>query len=221
MTVGIIVAGGASSRFGDANKALATVGGTPMIRRVADSLAPVVDRIVVNARDAHRAQYATALSDVDRPIRFAIDRQPDCGPVIGLEAALDAVSARMILVLACDLPLVRPTTLSQLLDELGVGGVRPNGSATPDCVLPRVEGHPRPLCGAYYRKRFETAIDRLDDARHASLRDVLDRLRVSTVPGDRLPGGSSAFENVNTRDDLRTARKIARERRTDAPISLY
>lgn len=46
MTDGIVIVGGRSSRFGPGEKALADVSDTPTVRRVVDSLVPLVDRVV-------------------------------------------------------------------------------------------------------------------------------------------------------------------------------
>ena len=50
MRSGVVVAGGRSTRFGAPDKAVADLGGTPMIRRVADRIAPAVEELVVNCR---------------------------------------------------------------------------------------------------------------------------------------------------------------------------
>ncbi|ELY34802.1 molybdopterin-guanine dinucleotide biosynthesis protein A [Haloferax volcanii DS2] len=97
---GIILAGGRSTRFGGIDKATATVGGQPMIHRVAASLDPVVDELVVNCRAEQRDSLAGALLDFD--IRFAEDSHPDRGPVFGLRTALRATSVEYAAVLPCD-----------------------------------------------------------------------------------------------------------------------
>lgn len=47
---GLVLAGGGSTRFGDADKLLAELDGTPLVRRVTDRLASRTDRLVVVAR---------------------------------------------------------------------------------------------------------------------------------------------------------------------------
>jgi molybdopterin-guanine dinucleotide biosynthesis protein A len=53
MTVGVILAGGLSPQFASEDKALAMIGGVPMIRAVANQLVTIVEHIVVNV---HRSQ---------------------------------------------------------------------------------------------------------------------------------------------------------------------
>ena len=69
----VIVAGGRSTRFGDDDKAVAPLSGTPMIRRVADRLEPVVDELVVNCRDDQRDAIEEALAGYPLATNFALD----------------------------------------------------------------------------------------------------------------------------------------------------
>lgn len=217
MTTGIVVAGGTSSRFGSGDKALATVGGSPMIRRVIDRLDPVVDRIVVNARPSQRSSFSAVVADAICPVRFAIDRPPDGGPVAGLGTALDVVEDETALVLACDLPFVQTATLSRLLGGLENDrvAIAPGDGADLDCLLPLVSGRSQPLCGAYLVDPLDSAIDTLDSSRNRSFTAVLEQLNVAPIPSERLPGGAHTFENVNTRDELGVVRARARSEPPD------
>lgn len=210
MTGGLVIAGGTSSRFGpqSADKALVEIDGLPMIRRVVEALVPVVNQVVVNTRPAKVESYRTVLSDVACPTQFAVDRPTDCGPVAGLKTTLEAVDSGPALVIACDYPLVEPTTLSALDSRLQQDystDLKPSDSA-PDCVLPVVNGRPQPLCGAYLLEAVRTAINRLEETRNAPFESLLSQLNVATVRAEQLPGGSQVFKNVNTVDDLTALR---------------
>lgn len=195
MTTGIVVAGGRSERFGPGDKALATVDGTPMIRHVVRSLAPVCDGIVVNCRREQRSAFEATLEDVAIPLEFAIDPVPDAGPVVGLETALARVDDERACVTACDIPLVPSAALSALLDTLA------SESGT-DAAVARVDGRTQPLCGAYAVDALAAVIDAVGSTENCSLFALLDRLEVTTVPATRLPGEERTFRNVNTRADL-------------------
>jgi len=58
---GVIVAGGRSVRMGGAEKTVVDVGGTPLIRRVADRLSAATEELVVNCRSDQRDAIAEAL----------------------------------------------------------------------------------------------------------------------------------------------------------------
>ena len=197
MSTGIVVAGGASRRFGPGEKALATVDGSPMLRRVVDALESVADAVVVSCREAQRSAFEAALSPVEA--RFAVDPVSGGGPVVGLETACAAVDDDVALVVGCDLPLVRTATLSTLLSRLDARPV--------DAVVPRVDGRRQPLCGAYRVGALEDAIDAVGDAHGCRVDALFDHLEGHAVSADRLPGGDRAFWNVNTRQDLERVRR--------------
>jgi len=79
---GVVVAGGRSTRFGAREKALAEMNGEPMLRRVVEALGTVTDEVVVNCRRDQRDAFAAALDGVDTGVRFALNEQPDEGPLV-------------------------------------------------------------------------------------------------------------------------------------------
>lgn len=106
MILGAILAGGQSRRFGS-DKALADLGGQPMITRVADALAPFVERIVVCG---HPAPPSGMERVADLP-------HPDLGPLGGLAGALQYAQRHGyagVLSVGCDTPILDPDLLSRL-----------------------------------------------------------------------------------------------------------
>lgn len=104
-----ILAGGRSRRFGS-DKARARLDGQPLIRRVADELAPWSSRVTVVAR--HEGQYA------DLGLHTIGDREPHRGPLGGLlTAMLDARQAgdAWLLLASCDLLEIRSQWIQALL----------------------------------------------------------------------------------------------------------
>lgn len=110
MTVlGIILAGGAARRFGS-DKALALVGGQPLIEHAIAAMAPVVDRIAISGRT-----YKDYPSLPDRP-------GPSLGPLGGLNAALRHAADHGfagVLSVPCDVPAYPPGLLAQLVSSGG------------------------------------------------------------------------------------------------------
>jgi molybdopterin-guanine dinucleotide biosynthesis protein A len=105
--IGVILAGGRSSRMGT-DKAAYAVAGRPMIEWVAEALESVCDRIVVAGRE-ELAGWET-LADPGRPHR---------GPLAGLVAALHALPGRHLAVVSVDQPWVRSETLRRLGEMAG------------------------------------------------------------------------------------------------------
>ena len=195
MRSGIVVAGGRSTRFGPEDKALATFDGDPLVRRVADSVAAVVDELVVNCRVDQVAGSRRALDAVSITADFAIDDHPDRGPVAGMANGLRVADGELAVVTACDMPTLDPDFLDSLFHD----------AADAPGAVPVFEGHTQPLPGVY---RVAPAIDACRAALRTgdgSLRSVVDRLDpvVVTEAEVRRRTGPDTFRNVNSRTDLR------------------
>jgi molybdopterin-guanine dinucleotide biosynthesis protein A len=94
----VILAGGQGSRMGGADKGLLDYRGRPLIEWGLDALAPQVGEIVISAnRNLERySAYGR---------RVVPDSLPDFpGPLAGVLAAFDAVTAEWLLVVPCDTP---------------------------------------------------------------------------------------------------------------------
>jgi molybdopterin-guanine dinucleotide biosynthesis protein A len=195
MRAGVIVAGGRSTRFGDRDKVTVDLAGVPMIRRVADRLASVVDTLVVNCRAEQVDAIAAALAGVEA--RYATDPVPDRGPAAGMRTGLDLVGVEQptveyAAVVAADMPLVDPSFVSYLFDR----------AADHDAALPRLDDRLQPLQAVY-------RVDAMADACAAALsRDerrvtaaVADLDRV-VIEGTELRERTSqeTLTNVNTRE---------------------
>ena len=174
-TTGLVVAGGRSTRFGDREKALAEVAGEPMLRRVVARLGAVADDVVVNCRPDQREAFAAALSGVDADVRFALDDDPDGGPLAGLRRGLTAVDTEFVVVLGCDMPLAEAAALRALEER-----VRPDD----DAVVPTTAGGPEPLHAVYRVEPTRAAAEETLGAGERSLRGLLERLRVRDVEID-------------------------------------
>lgn len=113
---GLVLAGGRSRRFGQNDKALATLDGDPLLGRVVDRVSTVVDEVVVSCRPAQVDPFTDVLSSTAAD-GVVEDRIADGGPLAGLEAGLDSVSEPYTAVVACDMPLVEPAVLADLFER--------------------------------------------------------------------------------------------------------
>jgi molybdopterin-guanine dinucleotide biosynthesis protein A len=192
--LGVVMAGGRNTRYGSL-KAFEFVGGERIIDRVRDALSRVADDIVIIANDP--ASYAA----MELPMRP--DAVEDAGPLGGLLTALrwaEELEYEGAVVVACDMPFAS----GNLLQDMVAMASRENV----EVVIPTSAG-PRglePLC-AYYStlciEPIEHAIAR-GDHRMIGFHELV---RVATIE----PGGdlTALFMNVNTPEDLETARSIA------------
>ncbi|WP_336001100.1 molybdenum cofactor guanylyltransferase [Halorientalis halophila] len=197
MRTGVIVAGGYSTRFGEGDKAVADLAGTPMSRRVADRLAPVIDDLVLNCRPEQRPAIEDALTGYDHPVTVAADDEPDRGPMTGILTGLRAAESEFAVVVACDMPFVDPALVRRLFER----------ARDRDAAVPRVDGRDQPLQAVYHVDATvaacEAALARDQRAVFAALNDL--DWAVVQESEIRAVAGLDSLRNVNTREDLRLA----------------
>ncbi len=104
---GIVLAGGKSSRFGE-DKALALVGGIPMIQRVVNLLKELeLDPCVIT--NASR-DYSFLKCRIER------DLIPEKGPMGGLYTACCLFENSSLVVLTCDMPALTSAAIKHLIE---------------------------------------------------------------------------------------------------------
>ena len=206
----VIVAGGRSTRFGDEDKAVAPLSGTPMIRRVADRLEPVVDELVVNCRDDQRAAIEEALAGYPLATNFALDPEVDQGPMAGIRNGCRAASGEYTAVVACDMPFVDPDAISYLFDRAS-GEIDPTEGADDEGEPPFDSAVPRLGDGWYQTTQAVYKPDAMADACDAALergdRKILaplEELTYAVVSEDELTAVTdlTTFENINTKEEF-------------------
>ncbi|WP_435153707.1 molybdenum cofactor guanylyltransferase [Haladaptatus sp. DFWS20] len=198
MPAGVILAGGRSTRFGDRDKAVATLAGVPMLRRVADRIGGVIDELVVNCRESQRDGIAEAVQDYSHPAKFAIDPNPDQGPMAGIRNGLATCDAEYAFVVACDMPFVSPELVSYLFD-------RADGH---EAAVPQLEDNWFQTTHAVYRSNL--MVEACDTALQENKRKIIEalfELDYVVVEADDLRehGSLESFENINTREEFEIA----------------
>lgn len=194
--IGAILAGGASSRFGSP-KALAAVDGVRIIHRVRRALVEAVDEIVLIANEPE------LFTDLHLPT--VGDRAPGMGPLAGVDSALRramACGADGALCVSCDLPFASTGLLREIVAR----------ADAERAVVPESEHGIEPLC-AWYPVSALAEAERLLGADDRSMRALLAAIDTERVPVDtvrRFGDPDILFFNVNTRDDLERAERIAR-----------
>ncbi len=176
MVPAYILAGGKSSRFGS-DKARALVNGTPMICRIAHTLAPQQVTIVADAG----GKYA------DLGLNTIGDLNPGRGPMAGLQTAMQHAirqgSSRLLLV-SCDLVGIRCQWVEALLAV----------SEDADVVAYRGEFW-EPLC-AIYHTRIREEVNRRIACRELAMQSLCDSVRAIALPRP------DDWAQANTPEDL-------------------
>jgi molybdopterin-guanine dinucleotide biosynthesis protein A len=200
-SAGIVLAGGRSARMG-AQKAWLEWEGSTLLRNRTDTLATVTDLVVVV-----RA-VGQELPCLPPEVMIVDDAHPDRGPLQGLASGLRALDLDSVaFVCAVDTPLLGASFAAAVLASL---------SPAAAAAVPRVDGRPQPLAGAYRAGIAETIEGLLASGRR-SMRDLLDALEVRWL--DDLPGAADALRNVNTPAELEAARQASREKATTEPAA--
>lgn len=203
MRGGLIVAGGRSTRFGGRNKAVADLAGTPMIRRVADRITSVADELVINCRADQVEPIEDALDGFEPEPRFAVDPDPDQGPMAGIMTGLRGVHAEYALVVACDMPFVDSALVRALFEHAdGHDAAVPKpdewfqttqavyrASAMADACQAALQRGDRKIVKPLFDTDY-VVLDRAEIERHTSLR---------------------TFENLNTREEFEAAQAAFEE----------
>ena len=173
---GAVLCGGASSRMG-VDKATIPVDGVAMARRVADALAAAgcspVSAIGGDSAELGRLGLETV-----------VDRYPGDGPLGGILTALAVQTPAAVV--ACDLPGLRATTVTSLLDALG----------DHDAAI-AFSDRAEPLCAVWSERAVPVLRARFQSGERAMHR-AIDGLDIAWVTVS-----SAELHNVNTQGDLR------------------
>jgi molybdopterin-guanine dinucleotide biosynthesis protein A len=175
----LVLAGGGSRRMGRA-KAWLEVGDTFLLRYVVDSLAPAFSEVMVSFAEPEQLEAPL-------PYRIVFDRKRSAGPLAGLEAGLLAARNGVMFAVACDMPYV-----TQDLAQMATAAARRS-----DAAIPRVDGRPEPVCGAYGRSALP-AITAALNAGRLKTAEAIANLDVTWLEGL----DPDLFRSLNTPEDL-------------------
>lgn len=202
MRSGVIVAGGHSTRFGDSDKAVAELAGTPMVRRVADRLSTTLDELVVNCRPAQQAAIESVMADFPLSVRYALDNETDEGPMAGIGTGLAACEGEYAVVVACDMPFVDNKIVEFLFERAEEMGV--------DAAVPKLDdGWYQPTQAVYRVDTMATACNNALARGERKVLAPLDELDWVVVEERELRehGNVETFENLNTREEFEAAQR--------------
>ena len=184
---GFVLAGGRSSRMGQ-DKALLMLGGEPLIAKGVRKLSRVCAEVAIAGGSEGLAPYG----------RVIADKNPGCGPLGGIVAALGQSSFAWNLFLPVDAPFVPVSVLKAMLGEAA--------DHPSVCVMTRTQGLMQPLCAVYSRG----ALGVLERELAAGRWKVTQAIEAAGVVKYIDFGDSGWFANLNTPEEFAEA-----ERRID------
>ena len=211
MTTAIVLAGGASSRFGG-DKLAADLDGAPVLHHALRAVAAVADGIVLVLAPG----VPVPMLPLELEGRIVVARDPEAGggPLAGLAAGLAAMAVgsapsagdltavrdhppRIALVVGGDMPWLAPGVLRRMVERLE--------AAKELAAITLDASPPAPLPMAVQAAAAGPAtLACLADGRR-SLRALLDALPATTLPADdwrALDPGGATLRDIDTPDDL-------------------
>jgi len=193
---GIVLAGGLSRRLGR-DKAVELVAGQMLIQRVLSRISQVTEEIVVVVNDTSRASTLPIGNDA----HLAIDMYPDSGSLGAIFTGLMASHSDWGIVVACDMPFLNIPLLQKILS------LRDNH----DAVVPLLNGRPEPIHSAYSKTCLPHIENKLQEnnLKIATFFNDIDVEYLQQEEVEMLDKNHYSFFNVNTEQDLETARQIA------------
>jgi molybdopterin-guanine dinucleotide biosynthesis protein A len=209
----IVLAGGRSSRFG-APKLEADIDGVTLLEHVIRAVATVASEIVVSLpTDPAASEPAFGEVPGDPVIRFVRDPEAYGGPLVGLATALATASAARAIVVAGDMPRLRPTVLQAMLDALESPTTDANRHASPEAIVLTSDGQARPLPVALRIDAARRAVTETLRAGERSLRAMLARLTVEELDPETwraLDPGAETLIDIDAPTDLEALRAADR-----------
>jgi molybdenum cofactor guanylyltransferase len=192
----VILAGGRGTRLGGTDKPGLIVGGQTLLGAVVSAVTPAgADRIVVVGPERTDELSMGAGGRV----RYAREDPPGRGPVAALACGLEQVSAPLVVLLAADLPFLRPAHVTRLLTALAV-------QAGPGVVLLDDSARPQWLVSGWLAAGLRGALDRYPGS---SLGGLLGPLDPVLLPDETAAGEPPGWLDCDTAGDLRRAREWA------------
>ena len=181
--VGVILAGGSSSRMGQ-DKALLCVGEETFIGRATHLLQQVFNNVIISAND--RVVY----DFIGLPV--VEDVHKGCGPLAGIHAAMASAGRSDIFVLSCDLPFVDVSVVERILDNSSGAEVIVAGDGTGI----------QPLCGLYRQTCMKVIQGQLEVKEYSVLK-LVQHMKGRVVVFEEEE--SKRFLNINTPADYNSA----------------
>jgi molybdopterin-guanine dinucleotide biosynthesis protein A len=187
----LILAGGAGSRLGGADKPALQVAGRSLLDRVVDACSGCSRVVVVGPPRTTSRQVLTVREE-----------PPGGGPVAALGAGLPLVEAAHVALLAADLPFVTADVLELLEAQL---------SETADgALLVDPDGRDQLLLGVWRASALRSALESVGDPSGQPLGRLLRRLSVVRVPASALSAADArAWRDCDTPEDLHEAEELA------------
>ena len=183
-----ILAGGKSTRFGK-NKLLLEYKGKSFLQLTIDKLSEVSKEIIIAGRNFEEIQdcmYKYKCFKDDYELKASI---------VGIHTALKHSNNDMVLVVAGDLPLLRPEVLKLLVSKYI--------SYNCEAVIPVVRGYIEPLVALYSKKTLDIIEENIENNK-LKISDFIKKIEICKLSEKEIKVVDPelvSFFNINTKED--------------------
>ena len=195
---GIILVGGKSRRMGQ-DKAVMSVGGKQVFRRILDVFEALFDEIlIVTDKKGRFADYGYA---------EVVDLIPDSGPMGGIYTGLFYAKSEKVFAASCDLPFLNPVPVEAIIKE----------AVEYDIVVPEISGRLHPLHAVYSKGCMPYIVKRLENKERNITRFIIETNELS-VKKIQMTGltpedlWEQTVYNMNTIEEWQEANSIEKAR---------
>ncbi len=184
-TVGVVLAGGLSRRFGTP-KAFARIGEMYFYEHALHALHPFCEEIVVVTRRELLGRFPSEVAVTTDVLEFE-----GCGPLAGILSAMEFVEADRYVVLPCDMPFIDEAVIRKLIAQ-----------HTQEVTTVIVEGRVHPLISVWDCK-VKSTLRKTLQSKQLRVMAALDQVDVVFIEGHTLTENvETVFVNVNRPTDL-------------------
>jgi len=187
MIAGVILSGGANSRFGGVTKANIIVDGSSIISRIISTIGNIFGEILIVTNKPEEFQGFTEYKIVS-------DLYLNAGPLAGIHSALKSTSASTIFVFAGDMPYLEKRIIIKLIEAYNYSEC--------DALLPEIEEYLEPLHAIYSVSLAEHLESYLKSDKSYAVRDYIRLLNVKYIKFDGSVETKRAFTNINSASDI-------------------
>ena len=194
--VGVILAGGKSSRMGQ-DKAFLKLNGKPFIQHIAEELQKVFTKVIIVSNRIDPYKF------LDLPIYEDVFK--NCGPLGGIHSAFIHSRLDKLFIVSTDLPLINSAGIHYLLSRQSLA----------ESIVFSVGDKIQPLFGLYKRTCLPTIENHLKQ-NQSSVVHLLEDINALIIPApaSNALNISQTLKNINTPEEYKAISRLCLQRNT-------
>ena len=190
---GVILAGGANTRFNGEIKSKLVIGGKPVINRIIDTIRDIFEEIIIVTNNP---EVFSELSNC----KITGDHFLKAGPLGGIHAGLKASWKEAVFVFAGDMPLLSNKLINKQIEIFSSGKY--------DILVPSVNENIEPLHSIYNSSVIKRLEEYLTENRNFAVRNFFRLMNVHYMVLEDSAETKNAFQNINQPSDVLVVNNI-------------